>query len=115
MSAEAIVYGALQSLANGQVFPDIAPTGTPAPWITYRSVGGRDFTNLDGSSAPRNSRQQIDVWATSRLAAIALMDQVRAALLAAPIYAVPIGAPVSTFESDPRLFGSRLDFSVFYT
>lgn len=116
MTAEAIVAGALQGLANGNVFPDVAPTGTAPPWITFQAVGGQDFTNLDNSlSDPRNSRMQLNVWATSRLGAAALMEQVYQALNNPAVRGVPIGAPVSIFEEDTRLYGSRLDFSIFWT
>lgn len=116
MTAEAVVAGALQGLANGNVYPDVAPSNTAPPWVTFQAVGGKDFTNLDNSpSVPRNSRMQICVWAKSRLSAAALMEQVYAALNNPTVKGLPIGAPVSVFEQDTRLYGSRLDFSIFWS
>jgi len=112
MTAEAIAYGALSGLVNGNVFPDVAPAATVAPWITYQAAGGQDFTNLDNTSTPLNSRMQVTVWATTRSEAAAIMLQVRGAMLA--VKAVPIGGAVSSFERDTLLYGSTLDFSIFY-
>lgn len=114
-TAEEIVYGALASLADGNVFPDLAPPGTPAPWITYLAAGGVDHTTLDDTESTLNARVQIDVWTHSRADTAALMAQVRTALKSPPVRAVPIGAPVSSFESDTLLYGSRLDFSITYS
>ena len=114
-TAEEIVYGALASLADGNVFPDLAPPGTPAPWITYLAVGGIDHSTLDDSAATLNARMQVDVWSHSRAETTALMAAVRTALKTPPVRAVPIGAPVSSFEPDTLLYGSRLDFSITYS
>ncbi|CAJ0873035.1 hypothetical protein R6138_01893 [Ralstonia thomasii] len=114
-TAEEIVYGALASLASGNVFPDLAPPGTPAPWITYQAAGGIDHSTLDDTASTLNARMQIDVWSHSRAEASDLMAQIRTALKSPPIRAVPIGAPVSSFESDTLLYGSRLDFSITYS
>ncbi len=114
-TAESIVYGALSTLVGGNVFPDLAPPGTPAPWITYQAVGGNDYTSLDGVSQTLNARMQLNVWAHTRAEASAVMAQVRALLTNPPTRAVPIGAAASSYESDTLLYGSRLDFSVTYS
>ena len=114
-TAEEIVYGALAYLAGGNVFPDLAPPGTSAPWITYQAAGGTDHTTLDDTAATLNARMQLTVWAHTRAEASDLMAQIRATLKSPPIRAVPIGAPVSSFESDTLLYGSRLDFSLTYS
>lgn len=121
-NAELIVYGALSALASGKVFPDIAPvndpvTGLPvvAPWITYQSVGGQSFSTIDSvTPVTRNSRVQVTVWAKTRSQAASIMEQAFQALVNPVVKAVPIGAPVSTFEPDTLLYGSSLDFSVTY-
>lgn len=115
MTVEKLVADALAALANGNVFPDVAPAGTSKPWITYQSVGGQDFTDLSGeTSGTRNGRVQISVWAATRLGAANLMEQVYQALVPLPTCAVPIGGPVSTFEEATQLYGSSLDFSITY-
>ncbi|CAB3795509.1 DUF3168 domain-containing protein [Pararobbsia alpina] len=115
MTAEAIVYAALETLANGQVFPDVAPAKTPAPWITYQAVGGQAFNTVDGETpALRNARMQISVYATTRLGAALIMEQAFQALVNPAVKAVPIGGPVSGFEKDTLLYASTLDFSITY-
>jgi hypothetical protein len=57
---------------------------------------------------------QVSVWSTSRNEAVTLIQQVRAALTAGPVLGVPIGAPVSVYEDDTKLFGSQQDFSIWY-
>ncbi|AQQ19837.1 DUF3168 domain-containing protein [Burkholderia cenocepacia] len=112
---ESIVYKALASLASGQVYPDVAPAKTPAPWITYQVVGGQDFTGLDNELPDiENARVQISVWAKTRKEAAQLMRQVKQALVNPQTKAVPIGGPISNFESDTLLYGSSLDFSITY-
>jgi len=112
---ESTVYKALAPLASGQVFPDVAPAKTPAPWITYQAVGGQDFTGLDNELADvENARVQISVWAKTRKEAAQLMRQVKQSLVNPRIKAVPIGGPVSSFESDTLLYGASLDFSITY-
>lgn len=115
MSAEAIIYGALASLASGQVFPDVAPANTAAPWLTYQAVGGQVFPTLDSATPGlRNSRMQVSVWAKTRAQAADLMEQAFQALVNPAVKAVPVGAPISTFEGDTLLYGSSLDVSITY-
>jgi hypothetical protein len=37
---EPLVFQALTGLVGGRVYPDIAPTNTPRPYITWQQVGG---------------------------------------------------------------------------
>lgn len=116
MTAEAIVVAALAALAGGQVFPDVAPANTNAPWITFQAAGGQSFSTVDGATpGVRNSRMQVAVWSRSRLEAATIMEQAFQALVNTTVKATPIGAPVSTFEKDTLLYGSTLDFSINYS
>lgn len=115
MSVEQIVYAALSGLAGGAIYPDVAPAQTPPPWVTYQAVGGQAFSTVSASTpATRNARVQLTVWANTRLGAATLMEQVFQALVNPSVKAVPLGAPVSMYESDTLLYGSRLDFSIIY-
>lgn len=114
-SAELIVSNAVKSLVNGRCFPDVAPTGTLRPYITYQAAGGKSPNYLANTTALQNARMQVNTWATDRLTAVALMNGVIAALTGDPIFATNIGAPVSTYEADTKLYGSRLDFSIWFT
>ena len=114
-SAEAIVYGATQALVAGRCYPDVGPDNVVKPYITYQAVGGQDETTFDGLNQLQNTRMQVNVWTTSRSTAVALMQQVLQALTVAPIYGTPIGAPVSEYEDDTKLYGSRLDISIWFS
>jgi Protein of unknown function (DUF3168) len=97
-----------------RVFPDVAPENTQRPWITYQAVGGQAANAIDGPADRMNTRTQVNVWADSRPAATALMLQIIAALCVPAIGGLPLGAPVSDYEPDTKLYGSRLDFSIWY-
>ena len=114
-TAEAIVHGSLKSLGMGADYPDVAPAGTTVPYFTYQAVGGQSVNVLDDQVALQNSRIQVNAWALSRSQALAMINAAIAALCADPILATSIGAPVSTYESDTKLYGSRVDFSIWFT
>lgn len=106
-----MVVDALKNLGV-KVYPDVAPTGAARPYVTYQAVGGQDVNDLSGSADLENQRMQITVWSESRPATVSTMRAARTALVAAG--AIPIGAPVSQNETDTKLYGSRLDFSVWF-
>lgn len=113
-TAESVTFGAIKALAGGRVYPDVAPDGAARPYVVYQGVGGVDETTFDGADMLQNSRMQVAVWATTRGEAATIIQQVRAALTAEPVRGVPIGAPVSVYEDDTKLFGSQQDFSIWY-
>jgi hypothetical protein len=118
-SAEAIVFNALKALvANGdgtfRIYPDVAPAGALRPYITYQAVGGQSPNYLSNTVDLQNARMQVNVWADERGVATNLMQSAIAALTGAPIRATNIGAPVSTYEPDTKLYGSREDFSIWF-
>lgn len=95
-----------------KVYPDVAPSGAATPYVTYQAVGGQDVNDVSGPADLENQRMQISVWSPTRAATVSTMRSARAALVAAG--ALPIGAPVSDHELDTQLYGSRLDFSVWF-
>ncbi|CAK0596609.1 Protein of uncharacterised function (DUF3168) [Burkholderia pseudomallei] len=113
-TAESIVYEAIKTLAAGGVYPDAAPIGAAHPFIVFQAVGGQSTNYMSNTDNLQNARMQISVWADDRITAVNLMQSVIDALTPAPIYAVTIGAPVSTWEFDTKLYGSRLDFSIWW-
>lgn len=113
-SAESIVYDAIKTLAAGRVYPDEAPLGVARPFIVFQAVGGESTNYLSNTDNLQNGRVQVSVWADDRLTAIDVMQSVIAALTPAPIFATSKGAPVSIREFDTKLYGSRLDFSVWW-
>ncbi|WP_322070983.1 DUF3168 domain-containing protein [Paraburkholderia bannensis] len=113
-SAESVTYGAIKALASGRVYPDVAPATVVKPYIVYQGAGGVDETTFDGADTLQNCRMQVTVWATTRAEAATLIQQVRAAMTAAPVLGTPIGAPVPDYEDETKLFGSRQDYSIWY-
>lgn len=118
MSLESAIVGALTSLVQGRVYPDIAPQGVTAlPRITYQQVGGDADNFLEGAPGPNkhHARMQVNVWAATRLAASALAHQVEDALRATTALQVTVlGALVSIYEPETNLYGTRQDFDTFY-
>jgi hypothetical protein len=114
-TAESIVDATLAPLAGGRIFPDVAPAAAAKPYVVYQSVGGVDETTFDGLNELQNSRMQVAVWSEDRPEASAVMQQILQALTAAPVRGTPIGAPVSVYEDATKLYGSRLDISIWYT
>lgn len=111
MSIEAQIYGALSSLVSGQVFPDVAPTGTAGPYMTWQQIGGR-VINPVANEAPgkRNAVIQVNVWAATRLQAVNLALQAEDALRG--LGARPQAASISIYEQDTGLYGTIQDFSI---
>lgn len=113
-SGELIVATALANIIPGRVYPDIAPANAVRPYITYQQAGGQSPNIMNGGIGIQNSRMQVNVWAESRAAAGPIMQNIIAALSTDAVKASTIGAPVSIYEPDTKLYGSRSDFSIWY-
>jgi hypothetical protein len=114
MGIEASIKTALASVAGGRVYPDTPPDNPTFPCIVYQQVGG-DVINPLECTDPNldNARIQVWVWAKTRLEASSVMRQARIALTGS-LKAFALGAPVSEYQSDTKLYGSRTDFSIWY-
>lgn len=113
MSAEAALHALLSPLVAGKVWPDVAKDSI-LPRIVYQQVGGKVINYTEGTLPDKeNARMQIVCWAATRLAALNLMKQVEAAILAATGFqAEAIGARISGYEPDTDLYSSHQDFSI---
>lgn len=116
MSVESNLFDALKTLVSNRVYPDVAPQTVARPYITYTQVGGRAIAYLESAVVGlRNGRFQVNVWADSRLAAMNLCRQVEDTLVASTtLRAIPLGAPVSVYEPETKLYGTRQDFSTWF-
>jgi len=115
MALEVDLNALLKTLCP-RVFPDIGPEPLPVrPYVTWQQVGGEAITFLDRTlPGKRNARMQINVWADTRLAANTLALQIENALrLSTAFQASPVGALVSGYELDVKLYGCRQDFSIY--
>lgn len=116
MTVETDLFAALGPLASNRVYPDVAPSGATYPLITYQQVGGQALAFLESAAVgKRNARFQVNVWATTRVAAAALSRSVEDTLVvSATLRAMPIGALNAEHEPDTGLFGCRQDFSIWH-
>lgn len=116
MTVEADLFSALNGLFGGRFYPDVAPQGVARPYGTYQQVGGRAIAYLESAVVGlRNGRFQVNVWSDSRLTTNSLWRQVEDALVASTtLRAIPLGAPVSVYEPETKLYGTRQDFSTWF-
>lgn len=114
MNVEPAIVRLLSTLADGRVFPDLAPEGVHVPFIVYQQVGGQDPSFLENTvPSKRNGRFQLSVWAATRAQASTLGAQIEAAMVAATEFqARPLSAAVYRYEPDTQLRGSSQDFTV---
>lgn len=113
MSMETDLTDILLSICP-DTFPDVAPLGTAAPYVTWQILGGSAPYYLDNTPADkRNPYLQVSVWGKSRREVFTLIRQVEAALACATTFtATPEGEPMSTYESDTKLSGAIQRFDV---
>ena len=70
MTAEDHIDAVLAHLADGRIFPDVAPLGTLTPYITYQAVGGEPMNYLSGDlPSKQHVRMQVNVWGERRIEA----------------------------------------------
>ncbi|MEI2264235.1 DUF3168 domain-containing protein [Erwinia sp. CGal63] len=105
---EADIYPLIGSLAGGNVFPYVAPSGTAAPWVVFllpTAVSGDVFCD----QAETASTLQIDAWAQSVDEARALRSQIRAAI--APLSPVSLNE-LNDYEPDTSLYRATLEVQI---
>ena len=118
MTIEASLTTALQALCP-RVAPDVAEQGTALPYVTYQGIGGRSLRWLDKTASDRRQTHfQINVWATSRAAALTLIRSIEDALCASTAFtAMPLGEPRNVTEDatpdQVRLYGCIHDFDIY--
>lgn len=112
---EALLVQTLGPIFGGRIYPDAAEGDTPMPFAIFQQVGGASPVFMDGALPDKkNARMQVTVWARGRAQASALISEVQVALCAAPVYATPLGAPVSHRDDQTGFKGAMQDFSVWY-
>ncbi len=117
MSLEADLYTLLKGTFSNRFYPDVGPAGVAKPYGTYQQVGGEAVGFMEAAKADKkNARIQINVWATTRLAANALARAVEDLMVTtASLQATALGAPTAVYEEATQLYGTRQDFSVWFT
>ncbi|MGE3346056.1 MAG: DUF3168 domain-containing protein [Ramlibacter sp.] len=117
MSLESDLLALLGSSFAGRLFPDVAPANTTRPYGTWQQVGGESVTFVEAAKASKkNARIQINVWGITRLEANAKARAIEDLMVAnAPLQATALGAFTAVYEEDTKLYGTRQDFSVWFT
>ena len=114
MTVESDLVTLLSPLVSGRVFPDVAPTNTTRPYITYQQIGGVAVTFVERAVVPKkNGFIQITCWSSSRAASQALALQVEQAMIEATAFqAEHMSAPTSVHSDELDLYGTEQDFTV---
>lgn len=115
MGIEASIKTTLAAIAGGRTYPDVPPDAPTFPLNVYQQVGGSVINPLEGTDPNKdNARIQIVTWAKTRLEASSVARLVRIAM-ADTLDAILLGAPVSVYDETTKLYGSRADYSVWFT
>lgn len=115
MSLEAALFSLLGPLVGGRCYPDTAPDLATFPLIIYQQVGGVAVEFLDQTLADKdNARMQVMVWAKTRAEVSSIARQAREAVIGSALQAKTLVAPVSLYEQELKLYGSRTDFGIWY-
>jgi len=106
---------ALTPLFAGGVWPLRSDEGTKKPFCTVSRVGGQPSNTFCGNTDKENGRFQFNVWADSMIEADDLMKQVRAIVCSTPFLGTSLGEREWAEGYDTRTFGTRQDFSIWFT
>ena len=116
MSLEASLFSLLGPLVGGRCYPDVPPDPATFPLIVYQQVGGQAVEYIDQTMADKdNARMQVMVWAKTRVEASGIARQAREAIIGSAVQAKTLSAPVSLYDQDLKLYGSRTDYGLWYT
>lgn len=113
MSLESSLFTVLSGVCP-RTFPDVAPTTTVRPYVTYQQIGG-DAVNFVDRLVPskRNARVQVNVWADTRASAVSTMQAIEDAIRMSNLFqAEPESAMTSDYDTDMLVYGSAQDFSI---
>lgn len=97
-----------------EVHPDVAPLGTPKPYVTWQQLGGPSMRYADNTAMDsRWALMQVSVWSTTREEALTLIRGIEEALCASLAFDVtPQGEAHSTQEPDTKLCGCIQRFEI---
>lgn len=107
MSMESELTALLKTICP-RVFPDVAPSGTARPFMTWQALGGESLRFVDNTAPDkRNTYMQVSVYSTTRAESLSLIRSAEAALCAHPSLIVkPQGEPIAAYEDDTQLYGA---------
>ena len=113
MSMESDLATLLKTICT-RTFPDVAPSATAMPYVTWQGIGGESMRFVENSAADRrNTVMQINVWSATRMQSLAMIRQIEDALCASSAFtATPQGEPLSTHEPDTASYGCIQRFDI---
>ena len=98
-----------------RLYPEVLPQdGAILPAATFTVVGGLDDMHMGGKSNTGMRLVQVDAWASSRLSADNLMDDIQSRLLTATTFVV-VGIDVSgapRYEDETKRYRASKEFSI---
>lgn len=114
MTQDELIFQALKDLVGNRVYPDVAKERAAVPFITHQDVGGEAVNFLDRTNpSKRNTRLQVNVWASTRAEAKAIAHQVEVQLRALAEFSTEVlGSPMTTFDQSTGYRGTIQHFSV---
>lgn len=97
-----------------RTFPDVAPSGTAAPFIAWQLLGGESLRFVDNTAPDRrNSYVQVSVYSLTRAESLAKIRAAEDAMCASAAFICrPMGEPLTTYEDDTKLYGAIQRFSI---
>ena len=109
-------HGGLSALVGARIYPDVAPMAVAVPYIVWSEVGNTPMNNMDGGVPDVNNyRVQLAVLAGSALQARNVAEQVRTAMATASGFkSLEVDYGSLDFDDGSKVFGVRVDFSVWY-
>lgn len=117
MSIEQTIFGLINPLVSGGLYPAIAPQGVSKPYAVYCEPSGIPENTLSDGAGLQNSLIQITVWDTTYLGAKTLGEAIAGALASAFSAGTLSGwqrGRRSTYEQDTALHGIIYEFSLWY-
>lgn len=114
MSMEPSLFSLLAGVCP-RAFPDVAPTSTAKPYVTWQAIGGETLRFIDNSAADkRNTKVQINVFAATRLESITLIRAIEDAMCASVAFvARPESEPMHDYDHEMLVYQAMQDFSIF--
>ena len=100
-------------VADGRVFPNIAPNNAQTPYVVYARISSAPETTRDNGAPIDNVRLQLDCFDTTYAGAVAVAEAVKAALAASAITHLLL-LEQDQFEPEALLHRVILDFSIWH-
>nr|WP_317199800.1 DUF3168 domain-containing protein [uncultured Psychrobacter sp.] len=91
---------------ESQVFEDVAPFGTPAPYIVWQVISGQANNYLDAPASFDDTQFQVIVYATDTKQAYELRAAIRAVI---EQHAWILNPSINQYDNEAKLYGRGFD------